>query len=111
MEKLITKFAAALLLVFTLSHSNAHAMLPKPIKTTGTVVFVDHETRSVVVKLEKKGEKPIVFDWNTVTAFIKDEKPASAADLKEGSKAVIHFKRLSFRNPILKKLIWEGKTE
>lgn len=99
------------MLVFTLSPSSAHAMLPKPVKAKGTVVFVDHETRSVVMKFENKGEKPVVFDWDTATAFIKAGKAASASDLKEDAKVVFYFKRLSFRNPILKKLSWEAKDE
>ena len=89
----------------------AHARLPKPIQIHATVVDVDHDTQTIVAKLDKD-QKPFVLDWNRETKFIKSGEEATATDIKEGTSVVNHYKRVSFRKPLLKKVICENnKTQ
>jgi hypothetical protein len=107
---MLRKFIGALALaVFCLTAAESWATLPKPIQIHAVVVFMDHETQTVVVKPSQptKEPKPFVLDWNKDTRFIKDGEMVTATDLKHGASAVIHYKRVSFRNPLLKKVIWE----
>ncbi|MBI3599019.1 MAG: hypothetical protein HY097_00020 [Nitrospinae bacterium] len=71
--------AAALLIAFA---SNAMAASRIAI---GEVTAVDKDKNTVTVKTDKEGDKTCVVDPNT---YIKssDDKPASLADVKVGSK-------------------------
>jgi hypothetical protein len=111
---ILPKFIGALALAaFFLTAANSWATLPKPIQIHATVVFVDHETQTAVVKPSQptKEPKPFVLDWNEDTQFIKNGEVVTAADLKQGIAATIHYKRVSFRNPLLKKVVWEDKPD
>lgn len=88
----------------------AQATLPKPIQIKATLVFVDQETHTVVAKAGKD-KKPFVLDWNKDTEFIRNGETATAAALKRDISVVIHYKDLSFGNPLLKKVIWEDKAD
>jgi hypothetical protein len=87
--------------------NEAHARLPKPIQMHATVIYVDQETQTIVAKANKD-QKPFVLDWNKETDFIKNGEGATAVDLMQKDSVVIHYKRVSFRNPLLKKVIWEN---
>ncbi len=109
---ILRKFIGALALVaFCFTAANSWAHLPHPIQIHATVVFVDHETQTLVAKPSQptKEPKPFVLDWNKDTQFIKNGEAVTAADLKQGVSATIHYKRVSFRNPLLKKVIWEDQ--
>lgn len=66
---------------------------------------MDHETKSLVFKTAKD-KKPIVLDWDRETQFIKDGNPAAPATLANNASVRIHYKDLSFRNRLLKKVSW-----
>lgn len=100
-------FGALILGALGLTTQQAHARLPKPIQIHVTAVYVDEPTQSVVVKPDNK-EKPFVLDWNNETDFIKNGESAVAADIEQGATVVIHYKRVSFRNPLIKKVVWEN---
>lgn len=100
-------FGALILGALGFTTQQAHARLPKPIQIHATVVYLDEQTQSVVVKPDNK-EKPFVLDWNNETDFIKHGESAAATDIKQGASVVIHYKRVSFRNPLLKKVVWEN---
>ena len=105
------KFIGALALAaFCFTAADSWATLPKPIQIRATIVFVDHETQTVVVKPTKE-PKPFVLDWNKDTQFIKNGEMVAATDLKPGVSATIHYKRVSFSNPLLKKVVWEDKPD
>jgi len=106
-------FGALILGALGFTSEEAQAKLPKPIQIHATVVFVDRETQTVVVKPGQptKEPKPFVLDWNEDTQFIKNGEAVTAADLKHGISSTIHYKRVSFRNPLLKKVIWEDKPD
>ena len=86
----------------------AQAKLPKPIQIHATIVYVDKQTQTIVAKPDDKEQKPFVLDWNKETDFIKSGESAAAADIKQGATVVIHYKRVSFRNPLIKKVVWEN---
>lgn len=112
--RILRRFIGALALaVFCFTAANSGATLPKPIQIHTTVVFVDHETQTVVVKPSQptKEPKPFVLDWNKDTQFIKNGEAVTATDLKQRMAATIHYKRVSFRNPLLKKVVWEDKPD
>ena len=112
--RILRKFVGTLALAaFCFTATNAWARLPKPIQIQATVVFVDHETQTVVVKPSQPTKEPKVFvlDWNKDTQFIKNGETATASALKPGSSAAIHYKRVSFRNPLLKQFVWEDKSD
>lgn len=111
---ILRKFIGTLALAaFCFTATDAWARLPRPIQIHAAVVFVDHETQTVVGKPSQptKEPKPFVLDWNKDTQFIKNGETVTAADLKQGTSAVIHYKRVSFRNPLLKKVVWEDKPD
>ena len=104
------RFLGAFLVVaFSLSAANSWARLPKPIQVRGIVLFVDHDTKSLVFK-SAKDKKPFVLDWDKETEFIKGGTATAPTTLTKNSPVVIHYKDLSFRNPLLKKVIWTGST-
>lgn len=105
-------FGALTLGALGFTSHEAHARLPKPIQIHTTVVYVDQETQTIVSKPDDKAQKPFVLDWNKETDFIKNGATATATDIKQGASVVIHYKRVSFRNPLLKKVIWDNsKTQ
>lgn len=113
-SRILRKFIGTLALAaFCFTATDAWARLPKPIQIHATLVFVDHETQTVVVKPGQptKKPKPFVLDWNKDTQFIKNGESVTAAELKQGVSAMIHYKRVSFRNPLLKKVVWEDKPD
>ena len=107
LRRLIGALALAVLLS---TATDSWAKLPKPIESGTTIVFVDHDTQTVLVK-PGKGQKPFVLDWNKDTQFIRNGETVTATDLKPGVSATIHYKRVSFRNPLLKKVVWEDKPD
>ena len=104
----ITKvFGALLLAVICFNPVTSFARLPKPIEAKGTILAIDLDTKSLVFKAGKD-QKPFVLDWNDETAFLMDGQAGSATSLKAGTVIVIHYKNVSFRNPLLKKVAWEA---
>lgn len=84
------------------------AHLPHPIQATGTVLAVDHATQTLVFKTAKN-KKSFVLDWNKDTQIIENGVVTNATALKAGVSAVISYKDVSFRNPLLKKVAWETR--
>lgn len=101
------------LAVFLFTANNVRARLPKSIQIQVTAVFVDQETQTVVAKLSEptRKPKPFVLDWNEDTQFIKNGEEAKAVEFKRYIAATIHYKRVSFKNPLLKKVVWEDKPD
>ena len=113
-SRILRKYIGALALAaFCFTATEAWARLPKPIQIQATIVFVDHETQTAVVKPGQptKEPKPFVINWNKDTTFIRNGEAVTAADLRHGISATIHYKRVSFRNPLLKKVAWEDKPD
>ena len=73
------------------------------------MLALDHETQTLVFKAAKE-KKPFVLDWNKETEFIKDGRPATPMAITNGAALVIHFKEVSFRNPLLKKVSWNERV-
>lgn len=84
----------------------AWAHLPHPIQASGVLLAIDHETCAVVFKAAKE-KKPVVLDWNKETEFIKNGQPVLPTALTNGTSLRILYKNVSFRNPLLKKVIWQ----
>lgn len=106
MQRLIrqSQLAAFLCSVLCFTGGEAQARLPKPTQASGVILVVDLVTQSLVFKAGKD-EKPFVLDWNTDTQFLKGHRQIDATKLKAGNNVVIHYKLVSFRNPLLKKVI------
>ena len=100
---------ALLLAILCLSATDSWARLPPPIVVRGVVLAVDLDTSSLVFK-SAKDKRPFVLLWDKDTQFIKDGQPATPAALTNGASVVIHYKDLSFRNPLLRKVISSGST-
>lgn len=88
-------------LCFTATESQAR--LPKPVEATGVVLAVDVDTQTLVFK-PSKNKKPLLLDWDKDTQFLQDGQAVNPTALKTGGAVVIHYKSLSFRNPLLKKV-------
>jgi hypothetical protein len=99
--------AVLLLSVLAIAPLSAWARLPRPIQANGIVLAMDADTRTLVFK-QSKGKKPRALDWDKSTEFNKDGQPASATELKEGASVVIHYRTVSFHNPLLTKVVWTG---
>ena len=100
----LLKFVGPLVLAtlcFTATES--WARLPKPVEATGVLLAVDMDTQTLVFK-PSKNKKPFVLDWNKDTQIIQDGQTVNPSALKTGSGVVIHYRSLSFRNPLLKKV-------
>ena len=103
-------FGALLLAACCLGAMETWARLPKPIRASGVVLFVDLDTSSLVFK-PAKNKKPFVLDWNKDTEFMKVGQPAAATALTNGTPVVIHYQDVSFHNPLLKKVVWEVNAD
>ena len=84
------------------------AHLPHPIPAGGTVLAVDHETQTLVFKTAPK-KKPFVLDWNKDTQFVQNGVVTNAMALQSGVRAVISYKDVSLRNPLLKRISWDTR--
>jgi hypothetical protein len=106
MRTLIRRLALGAFVFGALSFMSfeAHARLPKPSVTHAIILAVDTDTQSLVVKTGKH-EKPFVLDWNEETALLRHDHQVSHASLKRGETIEIHYKHMSFRNPLPKKVI------
>jgi hypothetical protein len=98
-----SQLAALLCSGLCFTRGEAQARLPKPTQASGVILAVDLDTQCLVFKAGKD-EKPFVLDWNTETQFLKGDRQIDATKLKAGDNVVIHYKHLSFRNPLLKKV-------
>ena len=83
---------------------SAWARLPRPLQLQGTILAVDMETQTLVFKAGPR-EKPFLLDWNKQTEFLIDAKDSDATALHAGGTAVIYYKRPSFSNPLLIKVV------
>ena len=106
MKPLVRRFALGALIVYSFSFTaiEAHPRLPKPSVTLAIILAVDVDTQSLVIKTGKY-EKPFVLDWNEETTFLRRDHQVDAASLKRGDTVEVHYKHISFRNPLLKKVI------
>ena len=104
MQRLIQSQLAALLSsVLCFTGGEAQARLPKPTQANGVILAVDLDTQCLVFKAGKN-EKPFVLDCDTDAQFLKGDRQIDATKRKAGDNVVIHYKHLSFRNPLLKKV-------
>lgn len=99
-----SRFTLATIALLVFAALQVDARLPKPSVTDAVILAVDMDTQSLVVKTGKY-EKPFVFDWNEETAFLRRDHQVAAASLKRGETVEIYYKHISFRNPLLKKVI------
>ncbi|MBL9206205.1 MAG: hypothetical protein JNN01_14035 [Opitutaceae bacterium] len=74
-----------------------------------TAVFVDRDTRSLVVKAGKD-KQPLVLEWNKDTDFRKDGQADTAAQLNPGISVSIHYRKPFFGKPLLTKVLWKSET-
>lgn len=106
-HRCVTVLAATALCLLALP---VRAHLPRPIQASGTVLALDRDTQTLVFKTARN-KKPFVLDWNKDTQFIENGVVTNATALKAGVSAVISYKDLSFRNPLLKKVVWPNATD
>lgn len=99
-------FSLALLGAIWLSPVGAWAHLPHPAQSSGVVLAMDHDAKSLVLKFAKD-KKPVVLDWNKNTEFIQNGQVVSSATLTNGARVRIVYRNISFRNPFLLKVIWQ----
>jgi hypothetical protein len=100
----LARFIGPLLLaMFCFTATKSWARLPKPIEAAGVLLAVDMNTQTLVFK-PGNNLKPLVLDWNKDTQFFQAGQVANPSALTTGVAVVIHYKRLSFRNPLLKKV-------
>jgi hypothetical protein len=106
MKTFIRRFALGAFVfgVFSFTAIEAHPRLPRPTVTEAISLAVNMDTQSLVIKTGKR-EKPFVLDWNEESQFLKGHRQVGAASLKRGETVEIHYKHISFRNPLLKKVI------
>jgi hypothetical protein len=90
---------------FFLSVIQAHAHLPMPIQSQGTILAVEAD-RHVLLFKPDSGKKPFRLDWNKDTTFLKQGSQASAGELKTNITVVIVYKNVTFHHPLLKKVAW-----
>ena len=102
MRRLDLPIVAIALLIFAALQVDAR--LPKPNVTEAVILALDTDTQSLVVKTGKY-EKPVVLDWDKETAFLRRDHQIGAASLKRGETVEIHYKRISFKNPLLKEAV------
>ena len=110
-SQIVSKYIGALVLAaFCFTAIDTWARLPQPIRISVSISFVDQETESIVAKLGRD-QKPFILDWNKDTVFTRGGAAVTATALKQGVFAVIHYKRVSFRNPLVKMVIWNDKAD
>lgn len=52
-----------------------------------------------------KQEPPLILDWNGETQFLKAHRQITAASGKRGDAVEIHYRPISFRNPLLTRVV------
>lgn len=109
-RRITLRLVAVTLMVLFFAVRPAWARVPRPIEATGTALFVDHDTQSLVFKAGKD-KKPLVLDWNKDTAFIQDGQAATVAQLKDGAAVRIHYRKPTFGRPLLTKVFWTTATK
>jgi len=100
------KLSLCVLLVaaIVLIPDQAQARLPRPIKASGTVLAVNLDSKTLVFKPEA-GRKPLLLDWNKQTGFRREDRLLSPDQVAPETPATIYYKDLTFRHPLLKKLV------
>lgn len=96
---------AAVILVQTATTSWARP--PQSISARATVMAVDDETHSLVLKLAKD-KKPVVMVWNKETQFTKAGTPLDPARLMPGATTAVRYRQPFFGSPRLKKVSVEN---
>ena len=100
LRRIIWLLLSSLLLI----SPQAWARLPKPLEMQGTILAVDVETKTLVFK-GGPHQKPLLLEWNKNTRFLVDASSADAEALHAGATAVIYYKRPSFSDPLLLKVV------
>lgn len=101
-----SKLFLALLAAFSLAATNLWARLPHPIQASGVVLVSDQDTKCLVFKAARV-KKPVVLDWNKDTEFVRNGQLAAPKALPNNTRVTIYYRDVSFRNPLLKKVIWD----
>lgn len=104
------KIVCAALCTVPLMVTNGWARLPKPIETSGVVLAIDHQTHTLVLKTATDS-KPLLLDWNTDTRFMKDGRSTNADALQARTSVRVSYKHISFRNPLLKTVVWQNRKQ
>lgn len=89
---------------------SAEGRPPRSIQAEGILRTIDHETHTLVFQAEKD-KKPFVLVWDKDSKFMKDGRLATPDSLNEGVTIHIYFRRDFFRNPRIRKVLWEEKAD
>jgi hypothetical protein len=71
---------------------------------TGTILSVDVDSKTLRFETAKR-KKPLLLDWNKDTEFSNGSEVIKAGQIGCPVSAAIDYKDLTFRHPLLKKVV------
>jgi hypothetical protein len=83
---------------------HSQARLPRALQASGTILAVDVDSKTLLFKHEN-GKKPFLLNWNKETEFRNGEKTITPEQIISPAAATIFYKDLTFRHPLLKKVL------
>jgi hypothetical protein len=88
----------------------SQARLPRPLQASGTILAVDVDSKTLLFK-QGNGKKPFLLNWNKETEFRNGEKTITPEQIISPAAATIFYKDLTFRHPLLKKVLVSASRE
>jgi len=88
-----------------LSSADSWARPPRARELCGVVERINHETYTLTVLPEKKGQ-PLNVVWKRDTRFIHNWKFTDSAFLKEGLRGCVYYRSPFFGKPFVTKVVW-----
>ena len=98
-----------LLLACCLASFSAVAHAPQAREAHGVIQSIDYQERIFMLTYaQEKGPQKLI--WNSDTEFLRDLKPVSATELKEGTHLTIYYHSPFFGKPYATKVVWTNNS-
>jgi hypothetical protein len=103
-KAVIMLWAVVVLLPFGAEGSGSRAR-----RAAGTVLVVDHETQTCLVK-PPNAKRPLLLNWDKNTRFIHNQQFTNAVALTERVSIVVFYHSPLFGKPYMTKVMWGTGT-
>src|SRR5579863_7172314 len=107
--RIIGAIPAMLLAVTFLMPSIGEARPPRAREAAAVIQTINYDKRTLTLNYSQ-GHGPREVVWNKGTTFLRNEKFVTAAELKEGTPAMVYYHSPFFGKPFAAKIVWDDKS-